>query len=129
MSLDDMTSTELHALSRRNVAGDFGGDNVFIVCEEIAHSLKKARDKHAPMRGPHEGYAVILEELDELWDEIKAWQPMPSDFMAKAEEFSITSATPPEHIAYSENMRRMRKEAMHVAAMALAFLLEVTPNR
>ena len=27
--------------------------------------------KHTPMASAHEGYAVILEELDETWDEIK----------------------------------------------------------
>lgn len=70
---------------------------------DIEASYLKARNKHAPMRGPHEGYAVLLEEVDELWDEVKRWQP-----------------NDPAQAA-------MRKEALHVAAMALAFLLEVTP--
>ncbi len=72
--------------------------------EQIRQSYTKARAKHAPMRGPHEGYAVLLEEVDELWDEVKRWQP-----------------DAPNHTA-------MRKEALHVAAMALAFLLEVCPE-
>lgn len=79
----------------------------------IAGAYRKARIKHAPMRGPHEGYAIILEEFDELWDEIKKWQPKPID------EFG------PNGIAYRENMTAMRKETLHVAAMALAFLIEV----
>ncbi len=65
---------------------------------EIAAELRRARTKHAPMRGAHEGYAVLLEEVDELWDEVKARHP---DFAA------------------------MRKEAVQVAAMGLAFALEV----
>ena len=69
----------------------------------IAASYAKARTKHAPMRGPHEGYAILLEEVDELWDEVKRWQPGEYDLVD------------------------MRKEALHVAAMALAFLMEVTP--
>lgn len=71
---------------------------------DILLSYDKARQKHAPMQSAHEGYAVLLEEVDELWDEIKAWQPG-ADF----------------------DYSKMRKEALHVAAMALAFLCEVTP--
>ena len=77
--------------------------------EEIVLAYVKARSKHAPMRGPHEGYAIILEELDELWDVVKVWQPADATAMDD----------------YTANMKRMRKEALHVAAMALAFLLEV----
>lgn len=40
--------------------------------EEVRIELIKARMKFQPMRGPHEGYAVIKEEVDELWDDIKA---------------------------------------------------------
>lgn len=32
----------------------------------------RASDKHKPMNSPHEGFAVIQEEVDELWDEVKA---------------------------------------------------------
>lgn len=91
---------------------------------EIADALTKARTKHPPMRSPHEGYAIILEELDELWDEIRAWQPMPIDFRDH-DNMDVSKRTPAEHIAYGENMRKMRKEALHVAAMALAFIVEV----
>jgi hypothetical protein len=62
----------------------------------ILAEYRRARLKFAPMRGPHEGYAVILEELDEAWDEIKA-----------------------------NNIPMARKEMLQVAAMALAFLVEV----
>jgi hypothetical protein len=34
--------------------------------------LKKARLKHAPINSLHEGYAVILEEVDELWEHVRA---------------------------------------------------------
>jgi NTP pyrophosphatase (non-canonical NTP hydrolase) len=33
--------------------------------------LKKARQQHGPILSVHEGYAVILEELDEVWEEVK----------------------------------------------------------
>jgi hypothetical protein len=47
----------------------------------------------------HEGYAVILEELDELWDEVKKKNP---------------------------SKDALRLEARHVAAMALRFIAELT---
>lgn len=68
------------------------------VAAEAREELMRAKAKHAPMHGPHEGYAVILEELDELWDEVKAQKP---------------------------DSGRMRKEALQVAAMALRFIEDV----
>lgn len=65
---------------------------------EIADELSRAQLKHRPMHSPHEGYAVILEELDELWDEIKAQCP---------------------------SRERMRAEALQVAAMAARFVVDV----
>ena len=65
---------------------------------DVVAALMRARQKHGPMHGPHEGYAVILEELDELWDEVKA---------------------------QTQDKARMRKEALHVAAMALRFVEDV----
>lgn len=65
---------------------------------ELAEHLAKAERKHAPMRGEHEGWAVIYEELDELWDEVKR-----------------------ETI----NPAALRKEAFHTAAMALRFVKDV----
>jgi hypothetical protein len=66
--------------------------------QEIANEFVRARQKHGPMRGAHEGYAVLLEEVDELWDEIKG-----------------------------NNPANARKEVIQVAAMALAYLIEVSP--
>lgn len=40
--------------------------------------------KHKPMNGPHEGYAVLLEEVDELWDHVKADTGRSSDAMDEA---------------------------------------------
>ena len=38
----------------------------------IAAELAKARAKHADMHSPHEGHSVIREELDELWEHVRA---------------------------------------------------------
>ena len=38
----------------------------------VVREFLRASRKHKPMNSPHEGWAVIAEELDELWDEVKA---------------------------------------------------------
>lgn len=60
--------------------------------------VKRATRKHAAMHSAHEGYAVIKEELEELWDEIKRQQP---------------------------DKDLMRLEAIQLAAMAMRFVLDI----
>lgn len=61
-------------------------------------ALDAALRKHRSMASPHEGYAVILEELDELWDEV---------------------------CAQSCDLAKARKEAAQVAAMGIRFLMDL----
>lgn len=70
------------------------------VQREVAEELDRALRKHGKMASAHEGYAVILEELDELWDEIKVRQS-------------------------KRRPKKMKREAIQVAAMAMRFVLEV----
>lgn len=51
--------------------------------ELVATELARARTKHAPMGTIHEGYAVLLEEVDELWAEIKRRNPDRSDILGE----------------------------------------------
>jgi hypothetical protein len=37
----------------------------------VEAELKNARAKHQPIQSAHEGYAVIAEEVEEFWDEVK----------------------------------------------------------
>lgn len=39
---------------------------------EIEQEYKNASNKYPPFHSTHEGYAVIKEELDELWELVKA---------------------------------------------------------
>ena len=71
-------------------------DAIHLICEEFS----RATAKNGAFNSAHEGYAVILEELDELWNEVKLKQ----------------SLRDPE---------KMRKEAVQVGAMALRFLVDV----
>jgi hypothetical protein len=38
---------------------------------DVAAEIARARAKHAPIHSLHEGYAVLLEELDELWERVR----------------------------------------------------------
>ncbi len=65
---------------------------------EMELECEEASRKFAPFNSPHEGYAVILEELDELWDEIKQ---------------------------KSQPRERMREEAIQIGAMAIRFVQDI----
>ena len=64
----------------------------------IVEEYLRASKKFGAMASAHEGYAVILEELDELWDEIKN---------------------------QIQDKEAIRAEAIQVGAMALRFLVDV----
>ena len=72
------------------------------IANEVQRELHLALDWHGSMKSSHEGYAVILEEVDELWDEVKK--------------------NPKKH---PECLANMRKEAIQVAAMAMRFVIDV----
>jgi hypothetical protein len=82
-------------MSNQVRASDDALDNVLGV---VRDEYVRARRKHAPMHSGHEGWAVIKEELDELWELVRA-----------------DDAT--GIFAY--------QEASQIAAMAVAFMLEV----
>ena len=73
-----------------------------LVLDEVELELRHALSLHHKMSSAHEGYAVILEELDELWGEIKLK-------------------------SLYRSQEKMRKEAIQVAAMAVLFVLDTLP--
>lgn len=65
------------------------------VYKDVADELARARRKFpGAQNSPHEGWAVIQEEVDELWDDVKA----------------------------NASRGQMRKEAIQIAAMAVRFI-------
>ena len=65
---------------------------------DIVVEVHESRDKHGDFTGAHEGYAVILEEVDELWTEVKK----------KERDFD-----------------KMKKECIQIAAMAIKFYEDI----
>ena len=63
----------------------------------VENEVVRAVSLHKPFNSPHEGYAVLLEEVDELWDEVKK-----------------------NHSRRDKDL--MKTEAIHVAAMAVRFI-------
>lgn len=41
------------------------------VLAQVREEVLAAALKHKPMNSAHEGYAVLLEEVDELWEHVK----------------------------------------------------------
>ncbi len=67
---------------------------------QIIYEYHRATEMNGPFNTAHEGYAVILEELDELWDEIKK-------------------------NSLERDNEKLKKEAIQVGAMALRFLVDI----
>lgn len=55
-----LTPGQLQALDRA----------LWLIREEVLRAARKHGAR--PFASPHEGYGVLLEELDEFWDEVKA---------------------------------------------------------
>lgn len=69
---------------------------------DVAREVERAEAKWPPMHSPHEGHSVIREECEELWDHVRA------DTGKTAEA---------------------RKEAIHVAAMAVRYIRDLIDGR
>ena len=67
---------------------------------DVHKELHEAIETHSLFTSAHHGYAIILEELDELWDEVKKKKSI-------------------------RDVRNMRAEAVQVAAMAMKFIMSM----
>lgn len=46
-----------------------------VFADEVRDELVRARIQHAPIHSLHEGHSVLLEEVEEFWDEVKGHDP------------------------------------------------------
>lgn len=74
--------------------------SVIVLEAEIEGELANALINWPAFNSAHEGFAVLKEEVDELWEHVKTNQK-------------------------KRNIVAMRKEAIQIAAMAMRFALEV----
>ncbi len=75
-------------------------DKVTAISDDVYRELMAALERWPAWNSAHEGYAVLLEEVDELWEHVKSKQS-------------------------KRDLRAMRAEAIQVAAMAIRFALQV----
>lgn len=68
--------------------------------DAVEMETKRAVSLHGPMKSAHEAYGVILEELDEFWDEVKKKQSL-------------------------RDKANMKKELIQVAAMAVRAIADL----
>lgn len=70
------------------------------ILQEIKDELNRASALHGSFNSEFEGFAVFLEEVEELWDEIKKKRQ-------------------------NRSLEKMRAEAIQIAAMAARFLIDI----
>jgi len=80
---------------------DLNIPRVYTIATEIADEFVRAVEKYGfpEFHSYHEGYAVIKEELDELWEEVKKYP--------------------------KQDNENLRKEAIQIGAMALRFIYDL----
>lgn len=101
-----MSETIIEIDEDGHVSGPPGVDGVVVargsalddVLADVRDEVVRARRKHRAMASYHDGKAVIEEEFDELWTEIKKQRP---------------------------SRGQLETEAVHVAAMAVRFVLDL----
>jgi hypothetical protein len=60
--------------------------------QAAAAELDRARQQHPPIHSAHEGYAVLLEEVEEFWLGVKAQQPDPAAMRAELLQIAAMAA-------------------------------------
>lgn len=64
-------------------------DRLDAALAQLRAEVLRAMAKHKPMNSPHEGYAVIQEEVDELWERVKT--DSGRDYDSKVEALQIAA--------------------------------------
>ena len=73
------------------------------IINDIREEVIRAEEIHKPINSLHEGYAVIAEELDEFWDQVKLK-------------------------THERDLMEIRSELIQTAAMCVRTILDVLPH-
>lgn len=84
---------------------------------DVGDELTRARGAFRPMISAHEGFAILKEEVDELWDEVRK--------SPRYWEQAATGLQTPDAM----RLDALRREAVQVAAMAVRFMLDVCDSQ
>jgi len=68
-----------------------GADKTTQLLSEVAHELEQAQIQYPGFNSLHEGYAVILEEVDELWELVRQKQSHTIGFQGRQECIQIAA--------------------------------------
>ena len=90
-----------HRFKKVNMPKEVTVGEILTAQKQVEAELIQAIGNWPPFNSAHEGFAVLKEEVDELWEHVKTNQK-------------------------KRDLVAMRKEAIQVAAMAMRFALEVT---
>ena len=97
------------------------------IIKDILKELDYAERNFGPYNSSHEGFAVIQEEFDELWDVVKL-----NPKKIPVEELGEIFSTKPgeEHLLIkrmqiAERQKRLRAEAIQVATTAIRFIKDI----
>jgi hypothetical protein len=74
------------------------------ILDEVESEFVSASNKFGPFNSEHEGYAVLLEEMDELWEQIRLKPELRDKF-------------------------KMKKECIQICAMAIRFIHDLCPEK
>lgn len=88
------------------------------IAKEVVEELERAEAKFGPFNSSHEGYAVLLNEVDELWDVVK----LNPRKIVPNEKHPWNGAMDVEEWQDQERKNMMRAEAIQIAAMAIRFV-------
>lgn len=72
--------------------------------DDVYEEVEKAMSKYPPFNSAHEGYSVLAEEVDELWEEVKVKQG-------------------------NRDVDKLYAEAKQVAAMAVRFMVDIANEK
>lgn len=103
-----------------------GAVQAVAVAMEAVEEMLRASAKFPPFNSGHEGYAVLLEEVEELKDEI-FWGPTKGGIITidlRDEPFPPMEEEAKED-RQARRVKLMREEAIQVAAMAMRFVIDV----